>query len=156
MPAACFPTRRGWPRCATCNCCTTTAHAISRAAREGGQHEWDQLDGDTEAITVPLALGTFAHGFTFAGEMGYDYTGHPPGGLSGYPREGLWGGEEYDALALGGGLPCAVGIALRRNWARFTPAPEDTLTPPWFRSGEGMQWGLLARIGRVWTTGAAS
>lgn len=113
---------------------------------EGGASEWDQLDGDTEAITVPLALGTFAHGFTFSGEMGYDYTGHPAGGLSGYPREGLWGGEEYDALALGAGLPCAVGVALRRNWARFTPAPEDLRAPPWFRSGEGTQWGLLARV----------
>jgi hypothetical protein len=115
-------------------------------SREGGSREWDQLDGDTEAVVVPLALGTYAHGFTLADEMGYDYTTHPVGGLCGYPREGLWGTEEYDALALGGGLPVAVGIALRRNNARFTPAPEDAATPPWFRTGEGTQWGVLALV----------
>lgn len=115
-------------------------------SREGGKHEWDQLDGDTEAVVVPLPLATYAHGFTLADEMGYDFTTHPPGKLCGYPREGLWGNEEYDALALGSGLPAAVGIALRRNSARFTPAPEDTTTPPWFRTGEGMQWGVLARV----------
>jgi hypothetical protein len=115
-------------------------------SREGGKHEWDQLDGDTEAVVVPLPLATYAHGFTLADEMGYDFTTHPPGGLCGYPREGLWGTEEYDALALGSGLPAAVGIALRRNSARFTPAPEDSVTPPWFRTGEGTQWGVLARV----------
>lgn len=115
-------------------------------SREGGQREWDQLDGDTEAVVVPLALGTYAHGFTLADEMGYDYTTHPVGNLCGYPNEGMWGTEEYDALALGPGLPAAVGIALRRNSARFTPAPEDTATPPWFRTGEGTQWGVLARV----------
>jgi hypothetical protein len=115
-------------------------------SREGGDREWDQLDGDTEAVVVPLALGTYAHGFTLADEMGYDFTTHPAGGLCGYPREGLRGTEGYDALALGSGLPVAVGLALRRNSARFTPAPEDSVTPPWFRTGEGMQWGVLARV----------
>lgn len=108
--------------------------------------EWDQLDGDTQAITVPLLAGTYAHGLTFSGEMGYDYRGHPADGSLGYPREQYWGTESYDALALSAGLPVAAGIALRRQLGRFTPAEDDNNTPAWIRIGAGLQWGVIARV----------
>jgi hypothetical protein len=113
-------------------------------SKAGGQSEWDQLDGDTEAIVVPLPLCTYAHGFTLSGEMGYDYSGHPPGGLYGYLREQVWGTEEYDALAFGSGLPVAAGAALRRNLQRFTPA-QGSASPAWLRLGEGQQFGVYLR-----------
>lgn len=113
---------------------------------EGGMSEWDQLDGDTQAIVVPLPGMTYSHGFTFSGEMGYDYRGHPADGSLGYPREQYWGTESYDALGFSGGLPLGVGIALRRQLGRFTPADDDSTTPAWIRIGEGLQWGVLARV----------
>ena len=115
-------------------------------SREGGMQEWDQLDGDTEAFVVPLPLSTYAHGFTFSGEMGYDYRGHPAGGSLGYPREHYWGSEDYDALATSFGLPLSAGIALRRSLGRFTPADDDPNGVAWLRHGEGTQWGVLARV----------
>jgi hypothetical protein len=115
-------------------------------SREGGMSEWDQLDGDTQAIVVPLPLTTYSHGFTASGEMGYDYRGHPADGSLSYPRENYHGSEDYDALATSLGLPCALGIAYRRHYSKLTPAPDDTTTPPWFREGEGTQWGVLARV----------
>jgi hypothetical protein len=113
---------------------------------EGGMHEWDQLDGDTEAIVVPLPLGAYAHGFIFSGEMGYDYRGHPDDYSLGYPREHYWGTEDYDAFATSCGLPLAVGYGLRRSLGRFTPDPTDSNAPSWLRHGEGQQWGVLARV----------
>jgi hypothetical protein len=113
---------------------------------EGGGSEWDQLDGDTEVVVLPLPLSTFAHGFTFSGEMGYDYSGHPADGRLGYPREHYWGGESYDAWAVHTGLPCAAGIALRQHYSQFTPAPEDANSAAWLRLGEGTQWGVWARV----------
>ncbi len=115
-------------------------------SQEGGSQEWDQLDGDTEAMVMPLPLSTYARGFTFAGEMGYDYTGHPADGRLNYPREHYWGAETYDAWAVHAGLPCAAGIALRQHFAQFTPAEEDEQAAPWLRTGEGMQWGLWGRV----------
>jgi hypothetical protein len=112
---------------------------------EGSRREWDQLDGDTEAIVVPLPLSTYAHGFILSGEMGYDYSGHPADGRLGYPREHYSGTESYDALAANFGLPCSAGIALRRHVGCFTPAPGAD-SPPWIRLGEGTQWGLLTRV----------
>ena len=115
-------------------------------SQEGGMREWDQLDGDTEAVVVPLMVGTYAHGFTFSGELGYDYRGHPADGRLGYPRERYWGTEDYDAFATSGGLPVAVGIGLRRSLGRFTPDPADPRRLAWLRHGEGEQWGVLARV----------
>lgn len=115
-------------------------------SQEGGMQEWDQLDGDTEAIVVPLVLGTYAHGFTFSGEMGYDYLGHPADGSLLYPREHYWGSEDYDALATSFGLPLSAGIAMRRSLGRFTPAEDDPAGVAWLRHGEGTQWGILARV----------
>lgn len=115
---------------------------------EGGANEWDQLDGDTECITVPMGLATYAHGFTFSGEMGYDYRGHPADGSLGYPREEYWGTESIDAVATGACLPVSAGMSLRRELGRFTPAEDDPAsTPAWIRLGEGSSWGVL---GRVW------
>jgi len=113
---------------------------------EGGMQEWDQLDGDTEAIVVPLPLSTYAHGFIFSGEMGYDYRGHPADYSLGYPREHYWGTEDYDAFATSGGLPFAAGYSLRRSLGRFTPDPAEPDAPAWLRHGEGEQWGVLARV----------
>jgi hypothetical protein len=115
-------------------------------SQEGGMQEWDQLDGDTEALIVPLPLATYAHGFTFSGELGYDYRGHPADGSLGYPRERVWGTEDYDALAFSGGLPVAAGYSLRRSLLRYTPEPGDTEHLPWLRHGEGEQWGILAPV----------
>jgi hypothetical protein len=115
---------------------------------EGGMSEWDQLDGDTQCIAVPLPLATYAHGFTFSGEMGYDYRGHPGDGSLGYPREQYWGSESIDAVATSTGLPLAAGVALRRHLGRFTPAEDDPAgTPAWIRLGEGTTWGV---VGRLW------
>ena len=115
-------------------------------SHEGGKLELDQLDADTEAIVVPVGLGTYAHGFAFSGELGYDYRHHPHDGNLGYPREELWGSHYIDAVATSAGLPCAAGIALRRELLRFTPATEETAAVPWLRLGEGTHWGLLARV----------
>jgi len=120
--------------------------------------EWDQLDGDTQAIVVPLPLSTYAHGLTLSGEMGYDYRSHPASAAAaaspeaagtlayGYPREQYWGSESYDAIATSLGLPCSAGYALRRHFGRFTPDPADPAGQPWIRLGEGQQWGVLARV----------
>lgn len=124
----------------------------------GKGSEWDQLDGDTQVLTVPLPLGTYAHGFTLGGEMGYDFRNLPlPGTGSGdpkvdftaacgYPREQYWGSESYDAYAVGSWLPLSGGIANRRHFSRFTPDQNDPSGLSWFRFGEGQQWGLLARL----------
>ncbi|MCC7478457.1 hypothetical protein IT575_08330 [bacterium] len=102
----------------------------------GRGNEMDQLDGDTQAVVVPLPLATYAHGFTFSGEMGYDYRNHPrPGDVFdypgeeitaqlGYPHEHYDGREDYDAIALNLGLPCAFGYSNRRSIGRFSP-PSD-------------------------------
>jgi hypothetical protein len=109
-------------------------------------HRVDQLDCDTEAIAVPLPGATYAHGFTFSGEYGYDYRGLTEHTQQGYPRENVWGNEDYHALALGGGLPWSAGYSLRRQFLRLTPEPGDHDTPAWLRLGQGEQWGVLARL----------
>lgn len=125
------------------------------------KHRTDQLDADTEGVVVPLPGATYAHGFTFRGEYGYDYRPLDPAQTYGYPRDNVNGGEEYDALAVGG-LPLALGYSLRRQFLRFTPDPGSgaapgagqnggtvaaaTRTPAWFRMGQGEQWGLLAHV----------
>jgi hypothetical protein len=106
-------------------------------------HRVDQLDADTEAIVVPLPLATYAHGMTLSGEYGYDYRQLPP--EYSYPRENVWGNEDYHSLAFSLGLPCAAGYSLRRQFLRLTPDPADTMTPAWLRLGQGEQWGILAR-----------
>ena len=115
-------------------------------SQEGGSREWDQLDGDTEAIVLPLPLSTYARGFTFSGEMGYDYTGHRADGSLGYPREHYWGSESYDAWAIHTGLPCAAGISLRQHFSQYTPAVGDEQHAAWLRAAEGMQWGVWGRV----------
>lgn len=113
---------------------------------EGGVSEWDQLDGDSQALVIALPIGTYAHGFTFSGEMGYDFRGHPVDGSQGYPREQVWGTQSVDAFATSAVLPLRAGIALRREFSRFTPADDDLLASPWLRLGEGRQTGIMARI----------
>jgi len=115
-------------------------------SQSGGQSEWDQLDGDSEFFVVPLPLSTYAHGLTFADEMGYDFRYHPADGSLGYPRERLAGQEDYDSFATSLGLPFAWGCSLRRHVSHFTPDPADELGEPWLRRGEGFQWGILARV----------
>jgi hypothetical protein len=110
------------------------------------QHRADQLDADTEAFVVPLPFCTYAHGFTFSGEYGFDYRPLPADGSAGYPRENVWGNEDYHTLAFDWGLPVAAGISLRRQFMRLTPDPADTSTPPWLRLGQGTQWGYLAHL----------
>jgi hypothetical protein len=107
-------------------------------------HRVDQLDADTECIVVPLPLATYAHGLTLSGEYGYDYRQLPP--EYSYPRENVWGNEDYHSLALSAGLPCAAGYSLRRQFLRLTPEPGATTTPAWIRLGQGEQWGILAHI----------
>jgi len=115
-------------------------------SQEGGRLEWDQLDGDTQALVVPLPLTTFAHGFTFDHEMGYDFRWHPEDGSLGYPRQRFCGQEDIDAIAFDVGLPIAAGIGVRRSTGRFKP-PEDSVSKQaWFRQGEGMHIGILARV----------
>jgi hypothetical protein len=111
-----------------------------------GLHRVDQLDCDTEAIVVPLPGATYAHGFTFSGEYGYDYRGLTSDIQQGYARENVWGNEDYHALAIGGGLPWSAGYGLRRQFLRLTPYPGDRDTPAWLRLGQGEQWGYLARL----------
>lgn len=113
---------------------------------EGGQSEWDQLDGDSQAIVIGLPVGSYAHGFTFSGEMGYDYRGHPADGSLGYPREQYWGTQSIDAFASSAVLPLRGGIALRREFSRFTPAKEDADGIAWMRLGEGQHTGIMARV----------
>jgi hypothetical protein len=126
------------------------------------RHRADQLDSDTECIAVPLPGATFAHGFSFRGEYGYDYRPLDPAQTYGYPRDNVNGGEEYDALAVSGGLPLALGYSLRRQFLRFTPDPTRgaapgaaptggtgaaaARVPAWLRVGQGEQWGLLAHV----------
>lgn len=124
-------------------------------SQAGRGTEWDQLDGDTQAIIVPLPLGTYAHGFTLGGEMGYDFRNLPlPGTLSGdtdvdftaacgYPLEQYWGTETYDSYAAGAWLPFCAGISHRRHLSRFTPDPAAAGGLSWLRFGEGQQWGIL-------------
>ncbi len=124
----------------------------------GRGNEMDQLDGDTQAVVVPLPLATYAHGFTFSGEMGYDYRNHPSAGDQfdypgeeitaklGYPHEHYDGREDYDAIGLNLGLPCAFGYSNRRSIGRLTPDPGAMPYLPWLRMGEGQQWGLQARV----------
>ncbi len=113
---------------------------------EGGSSEWDQLDGDSQALVIGLPIGTYAHGFTFSGEMGYDFRGHPDNGSLGYPREQYWGTQSIDAFASSACLPLRGGIALRREFSRFTPAREDDNGLAWLRLGEGLQTGIMARV----------
>ncbi|MCB1218515.1 hypothetical protein KDL44_14110 [bacterium] len=113
---------------------------------EGGQSEWDQLDGDSQALVIGLPVGTYAHGFTFSGEMGYDFRGHPQDGALGYPREQYWGTQSVDAFATSAALPLRGGIALRREFSRFTPAEDDDYGIAWLRLGEGQQTGIMARV----------
>lgn len=120
--------------------------------------EMDQLDGDTQCVAVPVGIGTYAHGFTFSGELGYDYRNHPYPDSSfdnegqkitaklGYPHEHYDGREDYDAFALNLGLPCAFGYSNRRSIGRFDPAADSVQKLPWLRTGEGQQWGLQARV----------
>jgi hypothetical protein len=115
-------------------------------SREGGSQEWDQLDADAEALVVPFPLFTYAHGFTFSGEHGYDYSGHPVDSRLGYPRERLWGTVDVDALAFGAGLPAALGTNLRREVLQFNAAPEDSDALSWLRLGEGSGYGVQARV----------
>ena len=115
-------------------------------SREGGATEFDQLDGDTQCITVPLPLATYAHGLTLNGEMGYDYRNQPADGSLGYPRGRYWGTEDYDTLAFNFGLPVSAGYTLRRHLGRFTPAEDDEQQLPWIRLGDGEQWGIIARV----------
>jgi hypothetical protein len=111
----------------------------------GGHAERDQLDGDTEAIVVPLPLSTYAHGWTASGEYGYDYRNHPADGSLGYPRDHYWGTESYDALAGNLGLPVALGVSQRRSMHIFEP-DVDGAEFPWQRLGEGNTWGIYARV----------
>ena len=113
---------------------------------EGGQSEWDQLDGDSQALVIGLPIGTYAHGFTFSGEMGYDFRGHPADGSLGYPREQYWGTQSVDAFASSAILPLRAGMALRREFTRFTPAEEDDNAVSWLRLGEGQHSGIMARV----------
>lgn len=113
---------------------------------EGGQSEWDQLDGDSQALVVGLPIGTYAHGFTFSGEMGYDFRGHPADGSLGYPREQYWGTQSVDAFATAAVLPVRGGIALRREFSRYTPAEDDHTGIAWLRLGEGQHTGFMARV----------
>ncbi|MDQ3023853.1 MAG: hypothetical protein M3R04_05645, partial [bacterium] len=110
-----------------------------------GWAERDQLDGDTEAIVVPLPLSTYAHGWVASGEFGYDYRNHPADGSLGYPRDHYYGTESYDALAGSLGLPVALGISQRRSTHIFDPEV-GSIEPQWLRLGEGIQWGLHARL----------
>jgi hypothetical protein len=124
-------------------------------SREGRGTEWDQLDSDTQCLVVPLPFSTYAHGFTIAGELGYDYRNLPAPGQGGtdrdvaftvscgYPKEQYWGTETVDAWAFGSFLPCSFGVSNRRHFSRFTPDPVDLSTTAWARFGEGQQWGLL-------------
>jgi hypothetical protein len=113
---------------------------------EGGVSEWDQLDGDSQSLVIGLPIGTYAHGFTFSGEMGYDFRGHPADVSLGYPREQLWGTQSVDAFATSAILPVRAGMALRREFSRFTPADDDALGVPWLRLGEGRHTGIMARL----------
>jgi hypothetical protein len=112
---------------------------------QGGSHERDQLDGDTEAIVVPLPLSTYAHGWTASGEYGYDYRNHPDDYSLGYPRDHYWGTESYDALAGNLGTPLALGFSQRRSMHIFEP---DVFGHelPWVRLGEGNTWGAHWRV----------
>ena len=115
-------------------------------SQEGGRNEWDQLDGDTEALVVPLPFTTFAHGFTFDHEMGYDFRWHPADGSLGYPRQRFCGQEDVDAVAFHAGLPIAIGAGVRRSTGRFKPVVGNDQQQAWFRQGEGMHLGILARV----------
>src|SRR5688500_17437680 len=119
--------------------------------RAGGFAERDQLDGDTEAIVVPLPLSTYAHGWTASGEYGYDYRNHTEDGSLGYPRDHYWGTESYDALATTLRLPVALGISQRSSTHIFEASNEHIIYHwnrelSWIRLGEGNTWGLHARL----------
>lgn len=82
-------------------------------------HEVDQLNGDTQAIIVPLGPNiTAGIGFNFQGEMGYDYSTLT--GQDEFPLENLAMVERFEGLGFSLSPITQVGFARRSAVHRYS------------------------------------
>ncbi len=114
--------------------------------------EVDQLDGDTQAIIVPLGPNiTLGIGFNFQGEMGYDYSTLTD--QFEFPIEHFAGVERFEGLGFSLSSLTQIGAA-RRSFVHRLSQPElDSYSETnrerlsdWTKYGDGYILGFRQRV----------
>ncbi|MCK4720623.1 hypothetical protein KAU08_08185 [bacterium] len=114
--------------------------------------EVDQLDGDTQAIIVPLGPNiTLGIGFNFEGEMGYDY--RPLTDQVEFPIEHFAGVERFEGLGFSLSPLTQIGAARRSFVHRLSQPDLDSFSETngerqsnWTKYGDGYILGFRQRI----------
>ncbi|MCX6646037.1 MAG: hypothetical protein NTY09_06740 [bacterium] len=118
------------------------SHSMRHMPPDVAPSEVDQLDGDTQAMVIPLGpFLTAGLGFNFQGEMGYDY--RPLIGQDEFPVERQARVERFEGLGWSIWPFTQIGAA-RRSFVHQYETLD--INNRWVRMGDGFLIGLRQRI----------